>query len=68
MAIAAPVPSSTARRRCSGGSPREASAITTALSPESTRSIPMICSSAIQNAPPVGSSCMGKAVREGGAF
>ena len=63
------------RRRCQAAPPgaaagggRRAGAITTALSPDSTMSMPMICSRAIQNAAPEGKSCMGKAVAKGRAF
>ena len=49
ITTAAPLPQATARACCSAGNPRAASAITTALSPDSTMLTPMICSSAIQN-------------------
>lgn len=49
MTIAAADPQVTAFFCCFGGSDREASAITTALSPESTILIPIICASGIRN-------------------
>ncbi len=49
MTTAAPLPQATARFCCWAGNPRAASAITTALSPDSTMFTPMISSSAIQN-------------------
>ena len=50
MTTAAPLPQRTACFCCLGGSERAASAITTALSPDSTMLTPMICSSATQKA------------------
>ena len=47
---AAPEPNWMALRCCSGGSDRAASAMTTALSPESTMLMPMTSSKPIQNA------------------
>ena len=47
---AAPAPSRMPQKRCLGGSERQASAITTALSPESRMLIQMIWPTAIQNA------------------
>src|SRR5262245_27865404 len=48
--MATTVPRTTPQMRCFGGSLRQASAMTTALSPESRRSIQMICRTAIQKA------------------
>ena len=47
--IAAEAPSQMPTLRCFSGSERQASAMTTALSPDSSRSIQMICSSETQN-------------------
>ena len=47
---AAPAPSRMPQKRCFGGSERQASAITTALSPDSRMLIQMIWPTAIQNA------------------
>ena len=46
---AAPAPSRIPQKRCFGGSERQASAMTTALSPESRMLIQMICPTATQN-------------------
>ncbi len=46
---AAPAPSTMPQNRSLGGSSRTASAMTTALSPDSRILIPMICSAASQN-------------------
>ena len=47
---AAPAPSRMPQKRCFGGSERQASAMTTALSPDSRMLIQMICPTATQNA------------------
>ena len=46
---AAPAPSRMPQKRCFGGSERQASAMTTALSPDSRMLIQMICPTATQN-------------------
>jgi hypothetical protein len=50
ITTAAPLPHMIAAFCCFGGSERAASAITTALSPDNTMLMPMICINATQNA------------------